>query len=67
MFKCVTNDGKVFKVRPKWDHAKRAEAYADQVARHIDYVGSDATVEYRSLTQYGTPFHPVLIAVRDYE
>ena len=67
MFQCKTKDNVQFKVRPAWDHAKRAQAYAEVLGGDITFTGQMATVEYRSITKYGTPFHPVLIAIRNYE
>lgn len=67
MFRCATEDGVEFAVRPAWDHAKRSMAYKESVSGDTSFLGKMATVEYRSITKYGTPFHPVLVAVRDYE
>jgi hypothetical protein len=66
-FHCKTGDGVVFAVVPEWSHEKRAEAYKEHVSGDTVFIGKPATVEYRSMTKYNTPFHSVLIAVRDYE
>ena len=67
MFQCKTSEGATFKVRPKWDHERREAALQQQINGSIDYVGEMATVEYRSLTAYKTPFHGVMISTRNYE
>jgi hypothetical protein len=67
MFTCVTADGITFKVRPKWSHEKREAALTQQRNGSVNYIGEMATVEYRSVTQYGTPFHGVMISTRNYE
>ena len=67
MFTCVTKEGASFKVRPKWDHERRAAALEQQRNGSINYIGEMATVEYRSMTAYKTPFHGVMISTRNYE
>lgn len=63
VFQCVTGDRKIFKAVPKWKKAVRALTEAEAST----LIGKKLTVEYRGLTKYGVPFHPVGIAVRDYE
>jgi len=67
MFQCKTSEGATFKVRPKWDYDRREAALQQQINGSIDYIGEMATVEYRSLTAYKTPFHGVMISTRNYE
>lgn len=63
IFRCKTKDGKPFGVRPMGDVEERASLYT--IGPKL--VGKKLTVEYRSKTKEGIPFHPVGIAVRDYE
>lgn len=63
MFKLVTEKGVQFTARPAWKHSERATAYKVGSS----YIGKKATVEFRSWTKYGTPFHGVLTVIRDYE
>ena len=63
IFRCVTNDGLEFDVRPKGTHQERAEIYKNLEA----YVGKELTVKYQELTDDGRPRFPVGISVRDYE
>lgn len=63
VFTCVSKVGTMFNVRPAWSDAKRSKAYKAGES----YVGKKLTVEYRSLTKYNIPFHPVAKTVRDYE
>ena len=63
LFKCETKDKLVFGVRPAWSHARRVKAYKIK----DDYLGKLLTVEFRSTTAYGVPFHPVGQEIRDYE
>lgn len=63
IFVLETKDGIRFKARPAWNHKVRATAWE----KSESYIGKPGTVQYRGLTKYGTPFHPVFISVRDYE
>ena len=63
IFKCVTNDGSEFDVRPMGTHEDRAEVYKNLNS----YIGKDLTVKYQELTDDGIPRFPVGISVRDYE
>jgi DNA ligase-1 len=63
IFKCVTDDGLEFDVRPMGTHEDRAEIYKNLNS----YVGKDLTVKYQELTDDGRPRFPVGISVRDYE
>jgi DNA ligase-1 len=63
IFKCVTNDGSEFDVRPMGTHKDRAEIYMNLSS----YIGKDLTVKYQELTDDGIPRFPVGISVRDYE
>lgn len=63
IFKCVTNDGSEFDVRPMGTHEDRAEIYKNLGS----YIGKDLTVKYQELTDDGIPRFPVGISVRDYE
>ena len=63
IFKCVTDDGLEFDVRPKGTHEDRAEIYKNLGS----YLGKDLTVKYQELTDDGIPRFPVGISVRDYE
>mgnify|MGYP001344260092 CR=1 FL=1 len=63
IFKCVTNDGSEFDVRPMGTHEDRAEIYKNLSS----YIGKDLTVKYQELTDDGIPRFPVGISVRDYE
>jgi len=67
MFRCKTSEGVSFNVRPKWNHKVRAKRYQEVKDGKLSYLGAMATVEYRSLTAYRTPFHGVLLTTRDYE
>lgn len=66
--KCIkfimsNKEGVQFPAVPAWTKTKRATAYEDKES----FAGKLGTIEYRSLTKYGLPFHPVFVAVRDYE
>jgi DNA ligase-1 len=63
IFKCVTNDGSEFDVRPMGTHEDRAEIYKNLSS----YIGKDLTVKYQELTDDGIPRFPVGVSVRDYE
>jgi len=63
IFKCVTDDGLEFDVRPMGTHEDRAEIYKNLNS----YVGKDLTVKYQELTDDGRPRFPVGVSVRDYE
>ena len=63
IFKCITDDGLEFDVRPKGSHEYRAEQFKNL----SNYIGKMLTVRYQELTDDGRPRFPVGIAVRDYE
>ena len=63
IFKCITNDGLEFDVRPMGSHEKRAEMYK----KLENYIDKYLTVRYQELTDDGRPRFPVGVAVRDYE
>lgn len=62
-FHCVTADGVEFDVRPRGTEEQRRAWYRD-----LDQlVGKKLTVRYFNFTPDGKPFHPVGVAIRDYE
>ena len=63
IFKCLTDEGLEFDVRPMGSHEDRSEMWknADK------YIGKQLTVRYQELTDDGRPRFPVGVAVRDYE
>jgi len=63
IWSCQTEDGQVFKVRPRGTREDRIEWFNDGDS----YIGSMLTVRYQELTDDGIPRFPVGIAVRDYE
>lgn len=67
LFKCKTSDGLEFDVRPAWSHGIRKQTYDRIKSGATTFLGKMATVEFRGLTKYKIPFHPVLVSVRDYE
>ena len=63
IWRCKALNGLEFDVRPKGTVDQRREMF---VYKH-EYIGKDLTVRYANLTPDGIPFHPVGLAVRDYE
>jgi|TARA_B100001996_G_scaffold375695_1_gene356001 DNA ligase-1 len=63
VWRCITDDGKPFWVRPKGSQKVRADWF-DNGDKHI---GSDLTVRYFELTDDGIPRFPVGVDIRDYE
>ena len=63
VYRCITDDGLEFDVRPKGSHEERAEIFKNL----NDYIGKLLTVKYQELTDDGIPRFPVGVAVRDYE
>lgn len=63
IFRCRTEDGQEFDVRPRGTHAERTEMW-DNLE---NYINKKLTVRYQTLTDDGKPLFPVGIAVRDYE
>ena len=63
IFTCETAHGNQFDVVPAWSKEKRAEAWL----KATSLLSKWATVEFRSWTKYGVPFHPVMLSIRDYE
>lgn len=63
IFKCITEDGLEFDVRPMGSHEDRASAFK----RLESYIGKELTVRYQELTDDGRPRFPVGVSVRDYE
>ena len=63
VFKCITNSGLEFDVRPRGSHEERTKMF-----NNLDsYIGKMLTVRFQELTDDGRPRFPVGIAVRDYE
>ena len=63
VWKCVTDKGLEFHVRPTGSADTRRDAFNNM----NDYLGKMLTVQYQELTDDGVPRFPVGIAVRDYE
>jgi len=63
-FVCECEGGE-FTVVPKWSRSRRVEEYKSTPTGI--FMDKYATVEFRSWTTNKKPFHPVLIAFRDYE
>ena len=63
VYRCVTDSGLEFGVRPQGTHEARARAFKDGQ----NYIGKYLTVKFFELTEDGIPRFPVGIAVRDYE
>jgi DNA ligase-1 len=63
IFVCKTKKGKEFRVRPQGTREER-KAWWDTWDK---FVGKKLTVRHVGYTEYGIPFHPVGITVRDYE
>lgn len=60
---CITQNGDLFKARPKGTREERAEYFDNG----DDYIGATLTVRYFELTDDGIPRFPVGIAIRNYE
>ena len=60
---CMTQNGDLFKARPKGTREERAEYFDNG----DDYIGATLTVRYFELTDDGIPRFPVGIAIRNYE
>jgi len=63
VYRCVTDSGFEFGVRPQGTHETRARAFKDGQS----YIGKHLTVKFFELTEDGVPRFPVGICVRDYE
>lgn len=63
IFRCVTDDGLEFDVRPRGSQEERAEIFKNLSS----YIDKPLTVRYQEMTDDGRPRFPVGIAVRDYE
>lgn len=63
IFRCRSAAGVEFSTRPRGTHEQRRE-WLDNIKMII---GKKLTVRYLYLTEDGVPFHPVGIAIRDYE
>jgi DNA ligase-1 len=63
VYRCVTDSGLEFGVRPQGTHEARARAFEDGQ----NYIGKYLTVKFFELTEDGIPRFPVGICVRDYE
>lgn len=60
---CITENGKVFDVRPRGTDAERRQWW-----QNLDqYVGQKLTVRYQKLSDEGIPIFPVGIGIRNYE
>lgn len=63
IFKCKTECGLEFDVRPMGSHEVRAKMF-----ENLDsYIGKELTVRYQELTDDGRPRFPVGVSIRDYE
>ena len=60
---CMTENGDLFKARPKGTREERAEYFDNG----DDYIGATLTVRYFELTDDGIPRFPVGVAIRNYE
>ena len=60
---CITQNGDLFKARPKGTREERAEYFDNG----DDYIGATLTVRYFELTDDGIPRFPVGVAIRNYE
>lgn len=63
IYRCITEQGEEFDVRPRGSVEERQEMYRDLA----NDIGKMLTVRYPELTDSGKPSQPVGIAVRDYE
>lgn len=63
IWKCETDEGKEFEVRPKGERE-----YREKLLLEADkYIGKNLTVRFQELTNDKLPRFPVGIAIRDYE
>jgi DNA ligase-1 len=63
VFKCITEDGLEFDVRPMGSHECRAEMFNNLNS----FIGKELTVRFQEYTDDGRPRFPVGVSVRDYE
>jgi len=63
VFEFITKDGKAFSARPEGSREERMIWLSD-IKR---FIGKAMTVRFFGYTEYGIPFHPVAVCVRDYE
>jgi DNA ligase-1 len=63
VFVCVTEDGKVFNVKPKGSKKLRTEYFTNKE----NYINKKLTVRYQGLSDDGIPRFPSGVVVRDYE
>lgn len=63
IWKCKTDQGIQFNVRPKGTRESRIIQYK----KGREYIGKKLTVKYQNLTEEGVPRFPVGVAIRDYE
>jgi DNA ligase-1 len=63
IFRCATDGGLEFDVRPRGTHEERGKMFKNLE----NYLDKYLTVRYQELTDDGRPRFPVGIAVRDYE
>jgi DNA ligase-1 len=63
IWECETDAGKHFEAVPMGTMEQRREWFGDGVT----YMGKMLTVKFANMTPDGVPFHPVGVAVRDYE
>tara|TARA_Y100001970_G_C14187853_1_gene833615 strand:- start:696 stop:1823 length:1128 start_codon:yes stop_codon:yes gene_type:complete len=63
IFRCKTDCGLEFDVRPMGSHEERSKMFDNLKS----YIGKELTVRYQELTDDGRPRFPVGVSVRDYE
>ncbi len=63
IFNCITKEGKEFDVLAPGT-IKEKETYYDNIK---ECIGKMLTVKYFDITPDGSPFHPIGMAIRDYE
>jgi DNA ligase-1 len=63
IFKCITNSGKEFDVRPIGTVNERKNMF-DNLSK---YIGKKLTVKFAEYTEEGCPSQPVGLIIRDYE
>jgi ATP-dependent DNA ligase len=63
IFVCKTKAGKEFRVRPQGTREERGKWWDTWKT----FIGKKLTVRFVEYTEYGIPFHPVGLCVRDYE
>lgn len=64
ILQCITLEGNVFKARPSGSKDYRSALWQ----RREEHIGSMATIEFRGYTaKNNVPFHPVAVAIRNYE